>query len=116
MRLNIALLLTSNVVLATSFIINPLGSTIAPTSSQSRGILAAPFSTHLSVLTSGQSDTEVASSSSSTRSPLGIPGTADLEWEGLGFEFRPTKSNLRITYKDGEWGEFELCEVSAMYS
>eukprot|EP00555_Chaetoceros_dichaeta_P004824 CAMPEP_0198254962 /NCGR_PEP_ID=MMETSP1447-20131203/5199_1 /TAXON_ID=420782 /ORGANISM="Chaetoceros dichaeta, Strain CCMP1751" /LENGTH=421 /DNA_ID=CAMNT_0043941219 /DNA_START=30 /DNA_END=1292 /DNA_ORIENTATION=+ len=109
MRLNIALLLTSNVVLATSFIINPLGTTIAPKTSQSRGILAAPFSTHLSVLTSDTSTQEVASSSS-TRSPLGIPGTADLNWESLGFEFRPTKSNLRITYKDGEWGEFELCE------
>ena len=46
--------------------------------------------------------------------PLGIPGTAqiDTDWKDLGFEFRPTKSNLRITYKNGEWGEFELCEVS----
>ena len=46
--------------------------------------------------------------------PLGIPGTAQLDkdWKDLGFEFRPTKSNLRITYKNGEWGEFELCEVS----
>ena len=46
--------------------------------------------------------------------PLGIPGTAqiDTDRKDLGFEFRPTKSNLRITYKNGEWGEFELCEVS----
>lgn len=44
--------------------------------------------------------------------PLGIPGTAklDKDWKELGFEFRPTKSNLRITYKNGEWGEFEMCE------
>jgi len=44
--------------------------------------------------------------------PLGIPGTAELDkpWKELGFEFRPTKSNLRITYKNGEWGEFEMCE------
>jgi len=44
----------------------------------------------------------------------GKPGTAkmDTAWEDLGFEFRPTKSNLRITYKDGEWGEMELCEDS----
>jgi branched-chain amino acid aminotransferase len=44
--------------------------------------------------------------------PLGIPGTAKLDkpWKELGFEFRPTKSNLRITYKNGEWGEFEMCE------
>jgi len=46
------------------------------------------------------------------REPLGIPGTAKLSkpWTELGFEFRPTKSNLRITYKNGQWGEFELCE------
>ena len=45
--------------------------------------------------------------------PMGIPGTAELDkpWKELGFEFRPTKSNLRITYKNGEWGEFEMCEV-----
>jgi branched-chain amino acid aminotransferase len=29
-------------------------------------------------------------------------------WEDLGFEFRPTNSNVRMTYKDGEWGEMEL--------
>lgn len=46
--------------------------------------------------------------------PLGKPGTAklDTDWKDLGFEFRPTKSNLRITYKNGEWGEFEMSEVS----
>jgi len=44
--------------------------------------------------------------------PLGIPGTAELDkpWKELGFEFRPTKSNLRVTYKNGEWGEPEMCE------
>lgn len=39
------------------------------------------------------------------------PGTAklDVAWEDLGFEFRPTNSHIRITYKDGEgWGEPEL--------
>lgn len=43
---------------------------------------------------------------------MGKPGTAkmDTPWEDLGFEFRPTKSNLRITYKDGQWGEMELNE------
>lgn len=48
--------------------------------------------------------------------PLGIPGTAklDKDWKELGFEFRPTKSNLRITYKNGEWGEFEMCEVGSV--
>jgi len=50
--------------------------------------------------------------------PLGIPGTAKLDkpWKELGFEFRPTKSNLRITYKNGEWGEFEMCEVGQFFA
>ena len=40
-----------------------------------------------------------------------MPGTADLgvAWEDLGFEFRPTNSHIRITYKEGEgWGEPEM--------
>ena len=42
---------------------------------------------------------------------VGAPGTADLPWEDLGFEFRTTKSHLRMVYKDGKWGEAELVEV-----
>lgn len=40
-----------------------------------------------------------------------LPGTAEMDvaWEDLGFEFRPTNSHIRLTYKDGEgWGEPEL--------
>ena len=50
---------------------------------------------------------------STSSTSMGKPGTAELgtPWEDLGFEFRPTKSNLRIVYKDGKWGEMELCEV-----
>ena len=44
-------------------------------------------------------------------SAVGAPGTANLPWSELGFEFRPTKSHLRMIYKDGEWGEEELVEV-----
>ena len=39
------------------------------------------------------------------------PGTADLggmAWEDLGFEFRPTNSHVKLTWKDGNWGEPEL--------
>lgn len=38
------------------------------------------------------------------------PGSAKLDtpWEELGFEFRPTNSHVRITWKDGNWGEAEL--------
>jgi len=40
-----------------------------------------------------------------------VPGTAvlDVPWEELGFQFRPTNSHVRMTYRDGEgWGEPEL--------
>jgi branched-chain amino acid aminotransferase len=49
-----------------------------------------------------------------TSADLGIqPGTADMgvPWEELGFEFRTTKSHVRMTYKDNEgWGPIELEE------
>lgn len=66
------------------------------------------YRTSLAVLAEDAADI----TSSTEPRPLGIPGTAKLDtpWEELGFEFRPTKSNLRITYKNGEWGEMELCE------
>mmetsp|Transcript_8708 Transcript_8708/g.11540 ORF Transcript_8708/g.11540 Transcript_8708/m.11540 type:complete len:409 (+) Transcript_8708:148-1374(+) len=47
----------------------------------------------------------------STKSGLKTPGSAklDVAWEDLGFEFRPTNSHLKITYKEGKgWGEPEL--------
>ena len=42
------------------------------------------------------------------------PGSAELDtpWEELGFEFRPTNSHVKLTYKDGEWGAPELVKVS----
>jgi len=45
----------------------------------------------------------------------GKPGTAQMEapWEELGFQFRPTKSHLRMTYRDGQWGPMELEQVSS---
>ena len=47
---------------------------------------------------------------------LGTPGTAklDVAWEELGFEFRPTKSHVRVVFKNGEWGEMELVHVRTM--
>ena len=52
----------------------------------------------------------VVSTTDDDRPPLGKPGTADIPcaWDELGFEFRPTKSFVRMTYKDGEWGKAEL--------
>jgi hypothetical protein len=41
------------------------------------------------------------------------PGTAKLDkaWEDLGFEFRPTNSHVRVTYRDGAWSEPEIVKV-----
>ena len=42
-----------------------------------------------------------------------MPGTAKLDtpWEELGFEIRPTNSHVRVSYKNGEWGQPELVKV-----
>lgn len=63
-------------------------------------------------------DSRISSTATSTTIALsadegGRPGTAtlDVPWEELGFEFRPTKSHLSMTYKDGMWGPMELHQV-----
>jgi branched-chain amino acid aminotransferase len=32
----------------------------------------------------------------------------NIEWDKLGFEFQPTRSNIRFSYKDGKWSEGTL--------
>jgi len=61
--------------------------------------------------------TSTTGSETAERSPLGKPGTAQLDtpWEELGFEFRPTKSHVRVTFKDGEWGEPETVKVYCIH-
>ena len=103
MRLSTAFLLSTFITSATAF--------VSTTTTRSSFITTSKFtsSTARNVLADN-------TSSSSSTTAVGKPGTAELDtpWEDLGFEFRPTKSNLRITYKDGEWGEMELCEVCAV--
>ncbi|OEU10709.1 D-aminoacid aminotransferase-like PLP-dependent enzyme [Fragilariopsis cylindrus CCMP1102] len=51
------------------------------------------------------------SSTTDTTKTKKMPGTADMgmPWEDLGFEFRPTNSHVKLTWKDGEgWSEPEL--------
>ena len=85
-------------------------------SSPSQQIATAqlPSSSSSKRTTSSSSQLNVATSSS-TDTAVGKPGTADLPWGELGFEFRPTKSHLRMVYRDGKWGEAELVEVSRYY-
>ena len=33
----------------------------------------------------------------------------NIEWEKLGFEFMPTRSNIRFHYANGAWDEGRLC-------
>jgi branched-chain amino acid aminotransferase len=99
MRLSTAFLLSTFIASATGFV-----STTTTRTTRSSFITTPKF-------TSSTARNVLADNTSSS-STVGKPGTAELDtpWEDLGFEFRPTKSNLRITYKDGEWGEMELCE------
>ena len=56
------------------------------------------------------------STSTDTTKTKKMPGTADMgmPWEDLGFEFRPTNSHVKLTWKDGEgWSEPELIKVSS---
>mmetsp|Transcript_16945 Transcript_16945/g.39125 ORF Transcript_16945/g.39125 Transcript_16945/m.39125 type:complete len:409 (+) Transcript_16945:208-1434(+) len=49
----------------------------------------------------------------STETAKKLPGTAkmDTPWEDLGFEFRPTNSHVKLTWKEGEgWSKPELVE------
>lgn len=59
-------------------------------------------------------DTNLSVSAASS-TDIGAPGTADLPWSELGFEYRPTKSHLRMVHKDGKWGEAELVEVRELF-
>lgn len=36
------------------------------------------------------------------------PGTADLDWTNLGFEYRDVNSHVKFTWKDGRWDEGEM--------
>lgn len=38
------------------------------------------------------------------------PGTADLDWENLGFEYRDVNSYVKFTYRDGRWDEGQLVQ------
>ncbi|MBU8901951.1 MAG: branched-chain amino acid aminotransferase [Victivallales bacterium] len=33
----------------------------------------------------------------------------NIEWDKLGFQFLPARSNIRFSYKDGKWDEGKLC-------
>ena len=63
------------------------------------------------IINNGVSSSSSQLSVATSTSEIGTPGTADLPWSELGFEFRPTKSHLRMVYRDGKWGEAELVEV-----
>mmetsp|Transcript_36290 Transcript_36290/g.78317 ORF Transcript_36290/g.78317 Transcript_36290/m.78317 type:complete len:411 (-) Transcript_36290:150-1382(-) len=85
-----------------------LGFILSPSSSHSsHSSQRCPIPTRTNIQ-SRSSSSSLSVSAASTE--VGAPGTADLPWSELGFEFRPTKSHLKMVYKDGEWGEAELVE------
>lgn len=42
------------------------------------------------------------------QSAVSAIGTAKLDWPNLGFEYRQTDSFVKITYKDGKWGDIRV--------
>ena len=76
-------------------------------------VFQTPLSASTATTTTG-SKQRTATTSLQMATELKQPGTAKLDtpWNELGFEFRPTNSHLRITYKDGKWGKSELVKVS----
>lgn len=38
----------------------------------------------------------------------------NIDWKNLGFGYLKTDYNVRITFKDGEWGEIRICEDEAI--
>ena len=91
-----------------------LGFTLAPTSQSLRLPNLTPSNDRHHAIASVRSGSGLSVSATST--DVGAPGTADLPWSDLGFEFRPTKSHLRMIYRDGKWGEAELVEVGSALS
>lgn len=94
--------------ISTTTLVNAFSTLPPPIFSNPRTGIYFPRKHHISSLASTTEDkkTEV------NVEPLGKPGTAkmDVPWGKLGFQFRPVKSHLRLTYKDGAWGEPELVE------
>lgn len=64
----------------------------------------------LRVLSSVGSSEDIDTSTKIDTNQSTTPGTADVAWNELGFEFLPTKSHLEMVYKDGKWGPMELKE------
>ncbi|EWM23282.1 branched-chain amino acid aminotransferase [Nannochloropsis gaditana] len=55
-----------------------------------------------------QHDGRLPLSLSATTMAHRAPGTANLDWANLGFEFRQTRSHIKFVWKNGEWSEGEL--------
>jgi branched-chain amino acid aminotransferase len=78
-----------------------------------RGAFSSDFSPsrwHATLEKPGSSSSDAATTLPSQEQRL--PGTAQLDtpWEELGFEFRPTRSHLKMLWSDGSWQEPTLVE------
>lgn len=114
-------LLSMTTFLSTSYLsFETLAFSVLPMTSNARHSTPSFINTNIEIrnkfMTPRYATTEedaTAAVSKESREPVGKPGTAELDtpWEDLGFMFRPVKSHLRMTWKDGEWGKPELVEV-----
>ena len=91
---------------------------VAPSSPSSSAAAAAAAAAATAARTNGaQSPHGMTATSKETATDLQAlakPGTADVPWSDLGFEFRPTKSHLKMVWSEdtGAWGPPELVDDS----
>ena len=43
-----------------------------------------------------------------------MDNTANIDWTSLGFGYVPTDYNVRVSYKDGKWGEIEVTKSDSI--
>lgn len=87
---------------------------VVPRTAKAAFSTTSPATTQSRLYSTTEDKTEAVNGKADEVAPLGKPGTAEMDkpWRELGFAFRPVKSHLRMTFKNGAWGEPELVEVS----
>lgn len=85
---------------------------VVPRTAKAAFSTTSPATTQSRLYSTTEDKTEAVNGKADEVAPLGKPGTAEMDkpWRELGFAFRPVKSHLRMTFKNGAWGEPELVE------
>lgn len=79
--------------------------TVATRSSQRHGVIRMAINPIRA--TSAEAE-RVAAPAAAVANVESEPGTANLDWENLGFEYRDVNSYVKFTCRDGRWDEGQL--------